>query len=151
MSSGPINVSVVAYVTDGEAIRRIRDAVFVVEQGVPADLEHDDQDASAVHVLAYAGGEAVGTGRITAEGKIGRMAVLAAHRGTGVGRLILKELLGVGARAGLAQVYCYAQCHAIRFYEGLGFVAEGPVFLEAGIEHRRMTARPGATTTDSRT
>jgi len=28
--------------------------------------------------------------------------------------------------------------HAIGFYEGLGYVARGPVFLDAGIEHRDM-------------
>jgi len=138
MPTSPRMVQVVAYAAEREAIRHIRDQVFVIEQNVPSELEHDDQDSRAVHVLAFADGVPVGTGRITPEGKIGRMAVLAAHRGGGTGRLILEELIAVARRAGLGQVFCAAQCRAIPFYERMGFTAEGPVFVEAGIEHRRM-------------
>ena len=137
-------VKIVDYATEREAIRRIRDEVFVIEQSVPPELEHDDQDQRAVHVLAYSGGVPVGTGRITPEGKIGRMAVLASHRGRGAGRLILENLVAIAEGLALMQVYCFAQCHAIAFYERLGFTAEGPVFEEAGIGHRRMFRRlPG--------
>ena len=69
------------------------------------------------------------------------MAVLATHRGAGAGRLILGELIAIAERLALEQVYCSAQCHAIPFYEGEGFTAEGPVFNEAGIEHRSMFRR----------
>ncbi len=138
MPAPVIHVKVVDYAAQGDSIRRIRDEVFVLEQHVPAQLEHDDQDATAVHVLAFSGGVPVGTGRITPEGRIGRMAVIAAHRGRGVGRLILAELLRVALRRELQQVHCSAQCHAVPFYERAGFTAAGPVFLEAGIEHRRM-------------
>ena len=134
----PVVVNVVDYATGGAAIRRIRDQVFVIEQGVPSKLEHDDQDPGAVHVLAFAGDVPVGTGRITPDGKIGRMAVLASHRGTGVGRMILAELVTAAERSAMTQVYCFAQCQAMRFYERLGFTAEGPVFMEAGLEHQRM-------------
>jgi hypothetical protein len=134
----PIVVEVVDYATQCAPIRRIRDEVFVGEQGVPAELEHDDQDATAIHVLAFADGVPIGTGRITPEGKIGRMAVLASHRGRGGGRLILDELVAIAVRQALGRVYCSAQCHAIPFYERMGFIAYGPVFVEAGIEHRHM-------------
>jgi predicted GNAT family N-acyltransferase len=36
-------------------------------------------------------------------------------------------------------VVLHAQTHALRFYERQGFVADGPVFDEAGIAHRRMS------------
>lgn len=139
--SGRLTVTVVDYARERTAIRAIREAVFVAEQGVPAELEHDELDRVAVHVLARAGETPVGTGRITPDGKIGRMAVLAARRGEGAGRMILAALFDVARDAGLDSVWCHAQCHALAFYEGMGFTAEGPVFLEAGIEHRRMTAR----------
>jgi predicted GNAT family N-acyltransferase len=141
MPTSPVMVHVVAYAGEREAIRHIRDQVFVIEQGVPPELEHDDQDSRAVHVLALADGLPVGTGRITPEGKIGRMAVLAAHRGHGTGGLILEALLSVARRTGLGRVFCFAQCRAIPFYGRRGFTAEGPVFLEAGIEHQRMFMR----------
>jgi predicted GNAT family N-acyltransferase len=138
MSARRVVIEVADYAAHRAAIRRIRDQVFVIEQGVPSELEHDDQDARAVHVLALAEGLPVGTGRITPEGKIGRMAVLAAHRGGGAGRMMLEELMAVAARTGLTQVFCAAQRHAIPFYERMGFLVEGPIFMEAGIEHRHM-------------
>ena len=80
-------------------------AVFVQEQNVPAELELDDIDAAAVHVVAYAPtGHAVGTGRIFADparpgvAKIGRMAVLPEARGTGCGAALLTRLLQVARK-----------------------------------------------------
>jgi predicted GNAT family N-acyltransferase len=140
MSDASLTVKVVEYAREGAAIRAIRDAVFVAEQGVPAELEHDELDVGAVHVLVYDGARPVATGRILADGRIGRMAVLARERGRGAGRLMLAELVAAARRAGLDRVYCHAQCHALGFYEAMGFTAEGPVFTEAGIEHRYMSA-----------
>ena len=39
---------------------------------------------------------------------------------------------------GLRALALNAQLHAIGFYEQLGYRAHGPVFLDAGIEHRAM-------------
>ena len=131
---------------DRAAAMKIRMAVFVDEQGVPPDLEPDEYDAGATHLLARDGnGEAVGTARIVGKGdgvaKIGRVAVLPSYRQRGVGRALMVEALRVLHRDGFAQVFLDAQLPVIAFYEGLGFVAEGPVFDDAGIDHRRMTRR----------
>lgn len=123
---------------DRETIYGIRKPVFIIEQAVPEEIEIDELDSVAIHVLAFVDGRPVGTGRITADGRIGRMAVLAECRGRGVGRAILDALIDIGRRAGVARLYLSAQCHAIPFYEKSGFVAEGPVYDEAGIDHRRM-------------
>lgn len=123
---------------DRETIYGIRKPVFIIEQAVPEEIEIDELDPVAIHVLAFVDGRPVGTGRITADGRIGRMAVLAECRGRGVGRAILDALIDIGRRAGVARLYLSAQCHAIPFYEKSGFVAEGPVYDEAGIDHRRM-------------
>lgn len=128
-----------------ETIYGIRRIVFIVEQSVPEEIEVDEYDAVATHVLAYIGDRAVGTGRITPEGRIGRMAVLAEYRGRGVGRALLEALLDIGRRRGSPRLYLSAQTQAIPFYEKFGFVAEGPVYQEAGIDHRRMAwSGPGA-------
>src|SRR5512139_927614 len=75
-------------------LTHIRTAVFVVEQGVPADLEMDGRDGECAHALAEsAAGDPVGTGRLMPDGRIGRMAVLAAWRGKGVGAAILDALM----------------------------------------------------------
>lgn len=133
-----IRVQITNFETDRESIHRIRKIVFIDEQAVPESIEMDDLDATAQHVLAYVGDEVVGTGRMTADGRIGRMAVLTEYRGQGVGREILLSLMELGRQSGATRLCLSAQCHAIAFYEKLGFAAEGPVYQEAGIDHRWM-------------
>lgn len=116
----------------------IRHRVFVVEQGVPLELEHDAYDADALHLLARVEGHSVATGRLLDDGHIGRMAVLPQWRGRGIGTAMLRTLVAEAQRRGLRRVFLHAQCDAIPFYERLGFVAEGEVFVDAGIDHRTM-------------
>jgi Predicted acyltransferase len=132
---------------DREAAMRIRFEVFVDEQNVPPDLEPDEYDAVALHLLAVDAttGEAVGTARVVDKGegvaKIGRVAVRRKYRGRGVGDLLMRDALERCVRNGFTQAMLDAQVPVIAFYERLGFAAEGPVFDDAGIPHRRMTRR----------
>jgi predicted GNAT family N-acyltransferase len=123
--------------------KAIRMEVFVDEQRVPPHEELDDFDEVAVHLLALVDGEPVGTARLLfgEEGltRIGRMAVRQPHRGQGVGAAMLNRLLGMARGSGARSVILDAQLHAIPFYERFGFIAEGDIFTEAGIEHRVMT------------
>jgi predicted GNAT family N-acyltransferase len=124
---------------DEPLIRGVREAVFVREQRIPVELEWDDADASATHVLAFAeNGEAIGTGRLLPSGHIGRMAVLRAYRGQGVGRALLAALLDAGHANGHAEVTLSAQIQVIGFYQRMGFLPVGEVYREAGIPHQRM-------------
>lgn len=129
----------------------IRIQVFVEEQGVPLEEERDADDAGAFHVLGINGaGEAVATGRLVVRGaaaKLGRVAVRREARGAGWGRRVMEALEAEARRRGLAEAVLDAQLPALPFYAGLGYVAEGPVFLDAGIEHRlmRKPLGPGAT------
>lgn len=119
----------------------IRLAVFVDEQRVPFEEELDEHDRDAFHVLAWLDERPVGTGRLVIEGeggRIGRMAVLPAARGAGVGSAALGELLAEARRRGLRAVHLAAQLHARPFYARFGFVAGGPHFRDAGIWHQRM-------------
>lgn len=126
---------------------RIRDTVFVAEQGVPAELELDEHDPQCVHALARdATGRAVGTGRLlpseARDGRIvahvGRMAVLKGWRGRGVGGALLARLVEAARQRGDAEVVLASQTHAEGFYRAHGFVAEGDEFMDAGIPHRTM-------------
>lgn len=128
---------------DWERARRdllsVRYAVFVDEQGVPAELEQDEHDPVAVHLLARASnGTAVGTARLLPDGHIGRMAVLPVWRGQGIGSEMLRTLIALARPLGHRRLVLHAQCHAEAFYHRLGFSPEGGVFDEAGIAHRRM-------------
>lgn len=119
---------------------RIRFAVFVDEQGVPAELEHDEHDRQALHLIATdPGGEPVATARMLPDGHIGRMAVLSAWRKQGIGSAMLRKLIGLAAERGIRDLHLNAQCEAESFYRRLGFEPEGGVFKDAGIDHRHMT------------
>lgn len=119
--------------------RAIRDTVFVGEQGVPVELEHDEIDPACVHVLARAAdGTSIGTGRLAPSGKIGRMAVLGAWRGHGVGASMLRRLVEAAHSAGYREVVLNAQIEAEAFYATHGFLPVGARFEEAGILHQAM-------------
>lgn len=133
---------------DRDAALRVRFAVFVDEQRVPPDLEPDEYDAHARHLIAVQRetGAALGTARIVDKGegiaKIGRVAVLPAYRGhgaSGVGVALMHFAMARAKAAGMTLAILDAQVPVIGFYERLGFAAEGPVFDDAGIPHRRMT------------
>ena len=117
----------------------VRTEVFVVEQGVPAEIERDALDAVCRHAIARdAGGRVIATGRLLPDGHIGRMAVLRTARGAGVGGAVLQALIAEAARRGLPEVALNAQTLALAFYLRHGFEAVGEVFMEAGIPHRAM-------------
>lgn len=123
-----------------EALRAVREVVFVREQRVPPTLEWDGTDPHCTHVLGRApDGEPIGAARLAADGKIGRMAVLAPWRGRGVGSAMLGALLACARASAHPRVYLHAQDSALGFYTRHGFVAEDERFAEAGIWHRRMT------------
>lgn len=134
---------------DLAALRRVRTQVFIEEQKVPEDLEWDAIDAECVHALALRGEEPIGTGRLTPDGHIGRMAVVREWRGHGVGSRLLEALMEAARRRGDRVLRLNAQTHAIPFYTRYGFATEGEEFLEAAIPHRSMVrdldaATPGA-------
>ena len=120
----------------------VREAVFVDEQGVPADLEHDAYDAEAVHFVAYADGAAVGAARLRRvgdrTGKVERVAVRADRRGEGWGRRLMRAVEAAAADRGLTELTMHAQSDVVAFYRQLGYEAEGEEFEEAGIPHREM-------------
>jgi len=127
------------FTRDLAAIRAVREPVFLVEQAVPPELEWDELDPLSRHVLARdLDGRPIGTGRLTPEHRIGRMAVLPNWRGRGVGEALLTRLLDEARDLGYPEIELHAQTHALGFYARAGFVADGPEFEEAGIPHQIM-------------
>jgi YbgC/YbaW family acyl-CoA thioester hydrolase len=126
---------------------KVRTAVFVEEQGIPLEMEWDEADNTAVHAVAYNGlAQGIATGRLVTQaegvGKIGRMAVHRALRGSRVGGEILHALMDVARQRGDREVMLYAQRSAEGFYQRLGFVTRGEPFEEVGIPHIEMVKTP---------
>jgi predicted GNAT family N-acyltransferase len=74
-------------------------------------------------------------------GKIGRMAVLQAHRGSGLGAKVLEALEREGVARGLLEFRLSAQLSARGFYDRLGYTADSEVYDEVGIPHIAMAKR----------
>jgi len=132
-------VEVIDFTIGRGDLQAIRDVVFVQEQQVPAEMERDALDPQCVHVIARtADGMAIGTGRLTPDHRIGRMAVLRDWRGKGVGDAMLLALIEQARERGWREVALNAQASAITFYARHGFLPHGERFIEAGIEHLAM-------------
>jgi predicted GNAT family N-acyltransferase len=142
--TGP--TATVAGPDDWPEIVDLRTRVFVGEQGVPPEIEQDDQDATAVHALSRdASGRVVATGRLLlpdhGPAGIGRMATDAGARGGGHGAAVLAELHRQAVLRGATEVELHAQVTARGFYERAGYAAVGDVYEEAGIAHITMRRR----------
>ncbi|MEM9427456.1 MAG: GNAT family N-acetyltransferase [Pseudomonadota bacterium] len=127
---------------DMDAVFEIRRIVFIEGQNVPEHEERDGKDDEAIHLIAFHGTQPVGTARLLLQdgvGKIGRVAVLSEMQGRGLGKAIMQAALDELQVEGVSLAKLAAQTHALGFYEALGFEAEGPEFLDAGILHRDMT------------
>lgn len=142
MPEQPFEVRAVNWNMSREKLRAVRRSVFIDEQHVPEELEWDDADDRAYHVLATdEEGVPIGTGRLQLDGQIGRMAVVREWRRRGVGGAILKTLVDLAGKEGCSVVRLHAQMHALEFYARHGFTAIGSEFDEAGIRHRAMELR----------
>lgn len=128
--------------SDIAACRALRRIVFIEEQGVAEADEVDDLDDQAIHILATQDARPIGSARLLTMGnvgKVGRVCVLRDARGTGLGAALMQAAVAqFRTIPGITKVKLGAQLQALSFYERLGFTSYGPVFLDAGIEHRDM-------------
>lgn len=116
----------------------IRERVFIEEQNIAAEDEWDDQDAISLHFVMYDQNRAVATARLLENNSIGRVAVLKSHRGLGLGKLLMLEIIEVAKNQQRKHLQLSAQVYAIAFYEGLGFRVNGDTYLDCGIPHIDM-------------
>ena len=124
----------------------LRYEVFVDEQGVPRELEVDEFDPGATHLVAIRDEDVVGTLRMLVDGgaaKIGRVAVRAALRRTGIGGRLMDRAAAIAVDRGFAEIVLHAQVAVAGFYRRLGYVEEGDRFDEAGIPHIAMRKKIG--------
>ena len=151
MNVRAFQVEAIDYASGLEELRAVRETVFVQEQQVPIEEEWDALDPLCRHVIARDQNRLpIGTGRLTPERRIGRMAVLTEWRGQGVGEAMLAALIEQARNLGWPTVSLNAQVSAEDFYARHGFIPHGERFYEAGIEHQSMRrALQGATAVEN--
>lgn len=125
-------------------ILQLRSAVFVVEQQcVFQDI--DDKDPACFHCCGWENEKLVAYTRLLPAGlayencSIGRVVTAIEVRKRGIGRQLMKK--SIQACQQLFQspaIEIGAQLYLEAFYNSFGFVREGQVYLEDGIDHIHM-------------
>ncbi len=137
----------------------LRTLIFMQEQNVSAEDEWDSKDETATHFLVHsAEGIAIGCARLLIESHqiieqpltheiqqeqhifhIGRVAISKEYRKQGIGKQLMQTVIDVCLQNHPSSaIYLHAQTERIRFYQQLGFVIKGSVFMDAGIPHIEM-------------
>jgi hypothetical protein len=117
----------------------IRTQVFICEQGITEADEWDDQDVISQHFVIYDQDQPIATARLLQNHSVGRVAVVKAYRGQGIGQMIMLEIISYAQKQRLSVLTLSSQVHAISFYEKLGFTVQGNSYDECGISHIEMT------------
>ena len=138
-----LKTSLVETPSERQAAYALRHDVYVLEQGVPVELEIDEHDETdARHFAVWDGGEVIATARLVPLGdamKFGRLAVQREYRGQGISSQLLQTCLyHAFGNPDIKRVILDAQLDAMRLYRRAGFVEAGEQFMEAGIPHQRM-------------
>ena len=124
------------------ALMHIRGRVFMDEQQVTQEEEWDGKDQSALHFLVLAAQQPVGCARVLLEQDrlhIGRVAILREYRNQRLGSELMLHTLRWCTTIYPGQgIYLHAQTTRVGFYERLGFVQQGSIFIDAGIPHIEM-------------
>jgi ElaA protein len=128
-------------------VLRLRSEVFVVEQNC-IFLDHDDKDQQSYHLLLFADGKLAAYSRLVPAGlsyhevSIGRVVTSPAFRGSGLGRRVMElAIQGCEDLFNCREIRIGAQTYALPFYTSLGFISDGEVYDEDGIEHIEMVRK----------
>jgi len=121
---------------DFSHVRRIRTAVFVDEQHIPAEMEFDEEDPVCFHVLGREDGVPVAAGRLVVSpvlsgsklgdakeraGNLSRIAVLPEYRGRGYGKEVVRSLENIARKEGITYLYLHPHFYLEKFYSSLGY------------------------------
>ena len=137
-----IEVKNVTSTEDLEKVFKIRTIVFVEEQNCPPELEWENEDVSH-HFLALYNQIPAGAcrWRQTEKGfKLERFAVLPSFRGKGIAQKMVQTVID-DLPKDANYVYLHAQLDAMPLYKKFNFMADGPQFEEAGIQHFKMVLK----------
>lgn len=122
-----------------QAVRHIREKVFVFELNIPKSIEFDKLDNHAAHLLMLAENyQPIATARLCQDGLVGRVAILPHYRSREAYQQLLQHVIKLADESGLQQISIHCRLNEIDSYTQKGFVATGSVFMEAGIARQRL-------------
>jgi len=119
----------------------LRKSIFIREQLVPEELEWDDWDNKANHIVLTFHNIPIGCARLIFIDQIlclERMAIIKSKRNQGFGSKLVYEIIRIAKNEKIKEIRISAQIQAISFYQKIGFIAEGEIFNDAGIKHIKM-------------
>ena len=126
------------------AILRLRIEVFIVEQNCVFQ-DADDKDQKSYHFMGWIGDDLAAYTRLVPKDinydkpSIGRVVTSPKYRRSGIGKeLMIKSIESAYKLWGKQPIQIGAQLYLKKFYESLGFIVSGPLYLEDGIEHVEM-------------
>lgn len=123
------------------SLMKIRAMVFMHEQNVDPLIEIDDEDKNCMHFILEDHNNILATCRVISHANmwhLGRIAVLKEYRKQHYGSKLITHIIHLAKTNGIKKITISAQVQALLFYESLGFIAYGDLFMEAGIEHKEM-------------
>jgi len=119
----------------------LRKSVFIREQLVPEEVEWDDWDNKANHIVLTFHNSPIGCSRLIFIDKIlylERMAIIKSKRNQGFGSKLVYEIIRIAKNKKIKEIRISAQIQAMSFYQKIGFIAQGEIFNDAGIKHIKM-------------
>nr|AGF93404.1 acetyltransferase, GNAT family [uncultured organism] len=122
-------------------VRRIREKVFIKEQGISRDCDNDGKDEGATHLIAKLKKEPIGTVRIrniNNKAKLERISILKKYRNQGFGEKMVEEAIEYCKKKEVSEIFIHSLIDQKSFYEKIGFEPVGETFSEAGVEHIKM-------------
>lgn len=113
----------------------LREEVFLKEQGF--EVERDEIDDKAYHIVFEVGGVVVSTCRVFYDNGwvIGRICVKREWRGRGLGALIIKTAEDFIKKRNGTSIRLHAQTRAVDFYKRCGYIPYGDIGYEEWCEH----------------
>jgi predicted GNAT family N-acyltransferase len=163
--AGELTCDAVATEAERCAHFRIRQQVFVIEQGLfggpggpggggaggdglggdgaCGDADARDDDPATIHVIGRAGPAICGTVRlypleVPGRWKGDRLAVLADYRHLGLGAPLVRFAVRTAGRLGGREMEAFIQPANVAFFRWLGWRPDGGLVDYAGIPHQRM-------------
>lgn len=129
----------VSWATAAGDIIELRKKVFIIEQRFDERSLYDEYDLNSQHILVSNNtNKPIACGRLTAEGKVGRIAVLMSERRQGIGSTILEKLISIAEKIHITNLSLNAETEQVNFYNQQKFHADGPVYMKKGVPFQKM-------------